>query len=274
MSAVAGPARRRRVGLLGCGFVGAEVYRRIVADPALGLDVAFVWNRGAERLDALGVPAALRLSSLDDALARDAELVVEMCHPDVTRTHGERLLARADYLPLSVTALVDDALRERLVATAARTGTTLAVPHGALMGLDSLREGRAAWQEVSIEFRKQPASIDFADSGIDPARLGDGETVLYDGAVRGIAPLFPRNVNTMVTCALATVGLDRCQARLVADPARPVGTIRVRAVGRDGSRLEMAKEQPMAGVSGTEMVESQWASIVRAAGVRGPFAFV
>jgi hypothetical protein len=60
VSETSAPARRRRIGLIGCGFVGAEVFRRITAEPSLGLDVAFVWNRSAERLDAAGVPPALR----------------------------------------------------------------------------------------------------------------------------------------------------------------------------------------------------------------------
>ena len=36
----------------------------------------------------------------------------------------------------------------------------------------------------------------------------------------------------------------------------------------------MRKEQPATGVSGTEMFESQFASLVRAARLREPFAFV
>ena len=101
-----------------------------------------------------------------------------------------------------------------------------------------------------------------------------GETVLYDGPARGIATRFPRNVNTMITCALATVGLDRCRARMVAVPGLHVAIAEVLARGRDGSLLSMRKEQPAVGVSGTEMFESQFASIVRAAGLRESLAFV
>jgi predicted dinucleotide-utilizing enzyme len=97
---------------------------------------------------------------------------------------------------------------------------------------------------------------------------------VYEGPARGIAALYPRNVNTMVTCALATVGLDRCRARLVADPALKVGIADVLAKGRDGSILHMRKEQPMAGVSGTELFESQFASILRAAGTGDTVGFV
>jgi predicted dinucleotide-utilizing enzyme len=94
--------------------------------------------------------------------------------------------------------------------------------------------------------------------------------VVYDGPARGIAGQFPRNVNTMTTCALATVGLDRCRAVLVADPRLDVAIAEVRAVGRDGSIHQSRKEQPVVGVSGTEMLAAQVGSLLRAAHVVTP----
>lgn len=266
------PRRERcRVGLIGFGFIGRQVYERIRDEPAHGLEVGFVHNRDSSRLK--GVP---RDSILDDLAAfaeRDVDLIVEMAHPDITERWAQAFLGASSYLPLSVTALADDALRERLIATAAERGHVLAVPHGALMGLDTLREWRHQWESVEITFEKAPGNIDFSNAGIDPTSIA-GATLLYDGPVRGIAKLYPRNVNTMVTCALATVGLDRCRARLRAVPGLNVAIAEVRAQGRDGSLLSMRKEQPVSGVSGTEMFESQFASIVRAARLAEPFGFV
>lgn len=264
-------AAKRRIGLVGFGFVGRQVYERVRAQPEAGLEIAFVHNRSEQAL--ADVPEALRLRGVDDLPRFNADLIVEVAHPLYTQQWGEAILAQADYLPLSVAALADDALRERLLQRARASGTSLALPHGALMGLDSLREWRHAWEEVEISFHKHPSNIDFADSGVDPASIRS-DTVLYDGPARGIAALYPRNINTMITCALATVGLDRCRARLVASPSLRVAVAEVRARGRDGSVLEMRKEQPASGVSGTEMFESLYASIQRAAGVREALAFV
>ncbi len=261
--------RRKRVGLIGYGFIGRQVLQRLQTDPAL--EPAFVHNRSSAAL--ADVPASLRLDDLAQAAGRDADLIVEMAHPDFTRNFGALLLRHSSYLPLSVTALADDSLRESLLAAAGKHGTRLLIPHGALMGTDNLLEGCANWYSVSITFWKNPAHIDFSESGFDVAKIS-GETVVYDGPVRGIAARFPRNVNTMVTCALVTTGLDACHARLVAVPGFDRGRILIEAKGKDGSMLRLEKEQPMAGVSGTEMFESQWRSIRRAAGAMDSPEFV
>jgi predicted dinucleotide-utilizing enzyme len=269
----AGGARRgladavKRIGLIGYGFIGRGVHQRLRERAELGIEVGFVHNRGHDRL--AGLPPELLLDDLAALGSRPVDLVVEAAHPDYTRDWGERILAVADYLPVSVAALADDALRERLLAVARAHGTRLCLPHGALMGLDSLLE--QGWAEVTITFRKAPENIDFAASGLTPPSC---ETVLYDGPARGIAAQFPRNINTMITCALATVGLDACRARLVAVPGLAVAVAEVEARAADGALLVMRKEQPAVGVSGSEMFASLFGSILRALAARETVAFV
>ena len=126
---------------------------------------------------------------------------------------------------------------------------------------------------MTITFKKHPKNLDFAESGIDPA-IVKGPTVLYDGPARGIAPLFPRNINTMITCALATVGLDKCRAVLVADPALDKAYAEIEARGHDGSRIATWNEQPATGVSGNDMLASIIGSVRAAVGRPPGLAFV
>lgn len=254
-----------RVGLIGFGFIGAELYRRITANGG-ALEVVFVYNRTRERL--AGLPHELILDDLADARRFTPDLIVEAAGPDVTRYHGEAFLAFAHYMPLSLTALADDVLRASLSSAAASSGKALLIPHGALAGMDSLIEWRAMWDEVSIAFRKPPASL-----GIGVRSVGEPQ-VLFEGSVREIAARYPHNVNAMVACALATVGLDRCRALLIADPAIEHLELAVDAVGRDGSRFSIRRQQPAMGVSGTEMAAAAYQSVLRAAGVSGPIEFV
>lgn len=255
-----GQSGPRRVGILGFGFIGAALYDYLAGPGgrAAGLAPAFVWARRPEQL--AGVDPAHRLPDIAGAGGHAPDLVVEAAHPDLTLAHGRALLALCDYMPLSVSALTDDTVTAGLRAAAEAAGTRLLLPVGALVGGQALTARRGMWEEVCITFRKNPANIDFERTSIDPATI-DGPTTIFDGPVREIGRLFPRNVNTMLTCGLATVGLDRCRGVLIADPSLDIAIAEVEARGSDGSVLRTEKRQPVVGVSGTEMVASLLRSV-------------
>ncbi len=251
-----------RIGIIGYGFVGRAIVER-VQNSAGRFDLAFVYNRSSEAM--AGLAPALQLNDLAKVAETEPDLIVECAHPSFTQNYGEAFLKCANYMPLSVSALADDDLRGQLEKAAKENSTKLFLPAGALIGGEALLMRSGEWERVRITFRKHPDNIDFADSDFDVAQI-NGETVVYEGPVRGIAHQYPRNVNTMVTCALVSTGLDACEARLIADPALDCAIAEVEAWSHDGGTFRTEKRQPMVGVSGTEMVDSMWFSVQRAAG--------
>lgn len=266
-------AGRKRIGIIGFGYVGASLYRRITSEIATDgratdgrgpFEVAFVHARRPEAL--ADVDPVHALGSLEAIADRAPDIIVEAAHPDITRSHGAHFLRHADYMPLSITALADDKLRAELETVARDHGTRLLLPHGALVGLESLIAWRDMWDDVAITFRKPPNSIDFDKIDLKAQDI-TVPTVVFDGPVRMIARLFPRNVNAMVALALATIGLDRTRARLVADPAAKKLELLIEARGRDGAELRVTRLQPAVGVSGSEMFESLYRSLLVASGL-------
>ena len=168
-------------------------------------------------------------------------------------------MQHTDYMPCSVAALADEKLKESLLKIAAKAGTRLLVPHGAVVGIDNIYEARDNWEDVTITFRKPPGAIELEE---EPE---DDETILFEGPVRDIAEKFPRNVNAMVACALASVGTDVAVARFIAD-RRLDNVLRgeFEFIGKDGSRLSIVKEEPAVGVSSPGMVTSVLGSVLRA----------
>lgn len=226
-SRMASACRRRRVGIIGFGHLGQYLVQRIVCDPAVsaGLELAFVWNRSPARVaESSLIDPALICTNLADAATFSPDIIVEVCHPDVTREWGVRLLAVADLYVGSPTAFADPSTDAALRAAAATGLHALYVPAGALWGAQDLARmsSRGSLSALRVTMKKHPASLKLGGSlgKMVEQLLTDktpGETVLYEGPVRGLAPLAPNNVNTMAAAAIAApiLGFDGVIARLV-----------------------------------------------------------
>ena len=254
---------KARIGLIGLGYIGRYVYEQLTTRPELGLEVAFVHELAAGRL--AGLPQELWLPDIKQFASRRPDLVVEMAHPAVSRQFGEMFLRETDYMPLSMTAFADEGLQERLLDTAQRHGRRLFIPQGATVGLENIYEGRELWETVTMVMKKSPKNLDFSAAPQFQAAEITKATVLYDGPTRAVCSLFPRNVNSHATVALAGIGFDRTRSVLIADPALDVSVIEITAQGR-GVAMKIERSNPLKGVSGVFTLNSTLAAITRAKG--------
>lgn len=238
-------ARKRRVGIVGFGLLGQYLVERIASDPSASaaLELAFVWNRSPDRVAASPlVPESARCHDLADAASFSPDIIVEVCHPDVTRDWGVHFLRIADLYAGSPTAFADEATNAALRAVAAAGPHALYIPAGALWGAADVArmDARGALAGLRVTMKKHPASLKLGGAlGEAVARLlqeggaAAGETVLYEGPVGGLAPLAPNNVNTMAAAAIAapSLGFGGVVARLVADARLDAHVITVEATG-------------------------------------------
>jgi aspartate dehydrogenase len=187
---------------------------------------------------------ALVTASFDAFVGARPDVVVEMAGHGAVRDYGERALAAgADLVLLSVGALADEALADRLIDAARRSGRRILVPSGAIAGLDAI--GAAALadvDEVTHTVRKPPRAFT-AEQLHGPVPVSEAR-LLYEGPARTGATLFPENVNVAAAVSLAGIGLDRTILRVYADPSVTRNVHEVRLRGEVGEVEVTIRNEP------------------------------
>lgn len=210
---------KRRVGIVGYGHLGQYLVQQVLSRD--DVELAFVWNRTVSTLSGQ-VEEHYILHDLEKFADRGADLIVEVAHPCITQTYGDRFLAHADYMIGSPTAMADVKTERKLREAANQHG--LYVPSGALWGGEDIRKmaDRGSLQALKITMKKPPDSFKLEEplkSKNDAVK--DSAVTLYDGPVRELCPLAPNNVNTMAAAAVAAhnLGFDKVQGCIVSDPS-------------------------------------------------------
>lgn len=213
------------IGFLGCGKIGKTLLKE-VQDQGYG-HISFIQDPFADpdAFQALA-PEVPVLREADPALYEKTDLVIETATADALSQQLDLILEHCDLLMFSVTAFSDPAFEARVRDLCQRCGHHVYLPHGAILGLDGIFDGRALWTQVEIVTTKNPASL---------GRTDQQRTVLYDGPTREACKRFPRNVNVHAAIALAGIGFERTHSTIIADPAVHTNThvIHVKGQGID-----------------------------------------
>jgi aspartate dehydrogenase len=206
------------VGVIGHGAIGSVVAGALARAEVPGCCLAAVLAR-AGGADA-GPPVPAAVASRDDLLAR-SRLVVEAAGSEALAEHGAAIVeAGVDLLVVSVGALADDALRERLCAP---SGGRVLLSSGAVGGLGLVRAAAlyGPLREVRLTTTKRPAALErpwMTEAERARLRAATGPVTVFRGSARDAVGRFPASVNVAATLALATVGFDETRVEVVADP--------------------------------------------------------
>jgi aspartate dehydrogenase len=204
-----------RIGLMGLGAIGEQVAAAIAAGVLPDVEIASALVRKPREAKS----EFLVTNDPEVFFKAKVDAFVEGAGHQAIRDYAERALRQADMLVTSVGALTDDALRERLIATAKAHGHRLILPSAGIGALDTLSGaglGTEAEGMVDLKTLKAPFTV-------------------YEGPVRDGARRYPQNVNISAAVALAGAGLDKTHLKIVADPTITTHVIEVRARGAFGS---------------------------------------
>ncbi|XP_030649338.1 aspartate dehydrogenase domain-containing protein [Chanos chanos] len=258
-----------RVGIVGYGHLGQFLVERIQREgQKVGLGLAFVWNRNAEKLRG-SIPEELILNNLADFTQRGADVIVEVCHPQIVKEFGVRFLSQAQFLVGSPSALSDSQLDQELRQAAKHYGNTLYVPCGALWGGPDIQRlnDSGALKALSIRMSKHPSCFRLSGGLLSDWSEGEGRRVLFHGSVAELCPIAPNNVNTMAAASIAasTLGFKGVTGEIVSDTAlADYHLVEVEVTGADGFSVKTVRKNPakLGAVTGNATYNSFWSSLL------------
>lgn len=231
-----------KIGIIGGGTVATFLTKSINIDRRLpGCTVDSALLRRPEVADEWERTYGTRaFTDLEAFLSSGIDIVVEAATVEAVRDYAEKVLSkRKDLVVISVGALVDPKLYERLSEMCRQLGTRILLPSGAIGGLDVIHSAMALGQldQVTLTTRKPAASL-----------LGhqvEEEQVVFAGTATEAISRFPKNINVAIVLSLAGLGCDDTRVTIVADPQATKNTHCIEAVGAFGKMSIQLENDPM-----------------------------
>lgn len=235
----------RRVTLIGYGAIGRSLYTRLRGHTGVLVDAIVVPQQSVAQLQAEMGDAVKVGATVPD----DTYLLLECAGHAALKTHVLEALERGvECAVLSVGALSEPGLPEKLADAARRGGAQLHLLAGAIGGIDAIAAARlAGLHSVTYTGRKPPHSWRGtpAEQLVDLDRLA-APAVILEASAREAARLYPKNANVAATVSLAGLGLDATVVRLIADPAITENIHEIDVRGVFGEMQIVVRGKPLA----------------------------
>ena len=214
-------AGKIKIGIIGCGTIGAEIARACQDRLKAKMELAAVCDTDQKKAELFNRSLKKKAQILKmDELMRKVDLVIEAASAHISGDVLKRCIKiNRDCLIMSVGGLLG---KEELLESAKKKGVKIYIPSGALCGIDALKAASIGKIEgVTLTTRKPTKGLDGApylkEAGLDLSNI-KRETAVFEGSAAEAVKGFPQNINVSATLSLAGLGAARTLVRIITSP--------------------------------------------------------
>lgn len=201
--------KKVRIGIVGCGAIGATLSLLIKKYHAAKFEVAALYDCDVVKMQSL--KKRLKISKGDTLaeLIDSCDLVVEAASAQASLDIAQKALTKGkDVLIMSVGGVLGK--EKRLFAVAKKHNRRIYFPSGAICGLDGISSlSLAGFKKIVLKTFKSPAALKGADyivqKNIDLEKIKK-ETVIFRGTAFEAVKAFPQNINIVALLSIAARG--------------------------------------------------------------------
>jgi aspartate dehydrogenase len=229
----------RKITIVGCGTIGAEIARYIDSD---FIDNAYLFSVVDLSLNKLlNLKKILKRSNpvfktTVDSTLKKTDIIIECAsHEAVRQIIYEKAVSKKKLLILSTGALL---VFPDLIAKAKKKRLQLFLPSGAIAGIDGVKAAKLGRiDKVILTTRKNPISL-----GIK--RNISAPRVVFQGTAHAAIKLFPANINVAATLSLSGIGPKKTFVKIIADPSVKFNIHEIQVKGNFGSIITKTENMP------------------------------
>ncbi|MGB9636321.1 MAG: aspartate dehydrogenase [Thermoplasmata archaeon] len=232
--------------IIGCGAIGTAITRALQHNPKI--EKIFLIDNKEEYIRLLSEKYDKAMGCKFPDVLSEVHLAIECASQSAVAQYVPTVLERGvDVLVLSVGALADDGLREKIFEIANARNTRIYIPSGAIAGIDAVCavKGEGIY-ETLLETRKPPSAFEekvLAENGLNRVSIKTPVTI-YEGTARDAVKKFPKNINVAATLSLAGMGFDKTKVRIVVDPGISTNIHRIFVKGDFGEMILETRNKP------------------------------
>jgi aspartate dehydrogenase len=241
------PHQKRDVCLIGFGAIAQSLYARLANHTRIRISHVIVREERVSQVQTQLREGTQAVSSVP----LGAKLVLECAGHEALLAHVLPALQRGvECAVLSVGALSDIGLPEKLAQAAQSGGAQLHLLPGAIGGIDAIAAAKqAGLTSVRYTGRKPP----LAWRGTPGEKVADLQALaltrqsatIFEASAREAAAQYPKNANVAATVSLAGLGLDATQVRLIADGTQTDNVHEIEISGAFGTMKIEMRNQPL-----------------------------
>jgi aspartate dehydrogenase len=234
----------KKVAVIGYGSIGREIIAATKRGEIPNAKIVALFDKESRVISSVGYDKSeLHLFTdfnefYNSPIYSNLDIIIECASKDAVREYGKKIIeSKKDLIVLSVGAFSDKEYLSELQNLSNLNNTRILIPTGAIAGLDSIRSVKKYLESLTITTTKHPKSFVgapfFKKSKIKLEDISK-KTVLYEGNAITAIEFFPANVNVAVSIALAGIGLEKTQVKIIADPTMSVNKHEILGKGSFG----------------------------------------
>lgn len=237
------------IGIIGTGNIAAYLLEQINQNQQTDGKIMAIFGRNEEMGQQLSERfGADFYTELKGFLGLPLDIVVEAATVEAAGIYIKDVIGhQKDLVVSSIGVFKDMPFLEELKSLAEANGTNIYLPSGAIGGLDVLQSAKAAGglERVQITTRKSPASL---------GAEAEEEKMIFEGSAFEAVEKFPKNINVALVLAIAGIGVDETEVRIIVDPDIERNTHTIEAEGTFGRMELQVENNPMPGNPKTSLL--------------------